>query len=280
MAGAKNTNAALFGCNTYAYMMTHDAEACLAQVADLGFVEFEFMVHPGHLWPAEMTAGKRAALRRALDQRGLQLTTINLPNIDINIASTTPEMRAYTFDLLEATVRLAGDLGASGVVMSPGKASPLLPAAPDVLRGYFFAALDRLAPVAKSAGTALWIENVTVSYLPRIDGIMEALKAYGDDDIRIVYDIANAYFVSEDFAEGLKTCRERLALVHLSDTTRDVYRHDPVGAGSVPFAEVPAAMVAVGYRARPTLEIISRDADRDIVASADRLAALGFRTAA
>ncbi|MEJ2625793.1 MAG: hypothetical protein P8Z80_15020 [Pseudolabrys sp.] len=62
----------------------------------------------------------------------------------------------------------------------------------------------------------------------------------------------------------------------LSDTTRKVYRHDPVGLGDVPFADVPAALAAVGYRARPMLEIISTDPDRDIPASTDRLAALGF----
>jgi sugar phosphate isomerase/epimerase len=121
---------------------------------------------------------------------------------------------------------------------------------------------------------------VTVSFLPGIGGIMEALAAHGNDDIRIVYDIANAYFIGEDFADGLKTCRERLALVHLSDTARQVYRHDPVGAGDLPFAEVPPALAAVGYRARAMLEIISRDPDRDILASADRLAALGFAPAA
>jgi sugar phosphate isomerase/epimerase len=280
MARADNASAATFGCNSYAYMLSHGAEACLAHMVDLGFREFEMMVHPGHLWPAELSADKRRSIRRMLERDGLQLTTLNLPNIDINIASTTPEMRAYSLDRLTETVRLAGELGVRGVVMSPGKASALLPAKPEVLRGFFFAALDRLAPIAKSCDTALWIENVTVSFLPGIGEIMDALAVYGNDDIRIVYDIANAYFIGEDFADGLKTCRERLALVHLSDTTRQVYRHDPVGAGDLPFAEAPPALAAVGYRARAMLEIISRDPDRDIPASADRLAALGFAPAA
>jgi L-ribulose-5-phosphate 3-epimerase len=65
-------------------------------------------------------------------------------------------------------------------------------------------------------------------------------------------------------------------LVHLSDTARQIYRHDPVGQGTVPFAEVPPVLAAIGYRARPMLEIISRDPDRDIVASAAKLAAMGF----
>jgi hypothetical protein len=45
----------------------------------------------------------------------------------------------------------------------------------------------------------------------------------------------------------------------------------------VPFAEVPRALAAVGYKAKPMLEIISRDPDRDIIASASKLAVLGFK---
>jgi len=266
----------MFGCNTYGYMLSQCAEDCLARLADLGFREFELMVHPGHLWPAELSSEKRRALRDLLDRRGLQLTTLNLPNIDINIASTTPEMRAYSLERLSETVRLAGELGARGVVVSPGKASPLFPAAPAVLQDYFFAALDRLCPLAKTSGTAIWVENVPVAFEPAVAALMDMLARYGNGAVRIVYDIANAYFIGEDFAEGLQRCRERLALVHLSDTGREVYRHDPVGAGTLPFAAVPPALAAIGYRGRPMLEIISSDPDRDITASADRFAVLGF----
>ena len=276
MQRERNVNLGIFGCNTYSYMLSQSAEACLTRLADRGFQEFELMAHPGHLWPAELAPEKRGAIRRLLEQRGLQLTTLNLPNIDINIASTTPEMRAYSLNLLSAAVRLAGDLGARGLVISPGKVSPLFPAGPEVLQDYFFAALDRLVPIAEASGTAIWIANVPFAFEPTIAGLMDLLARYGNDDVRVIYDIANAYFIGEDFAGGLKQCRKRLALVHLSDTGRQVYRHDRVGDGTLPFAEVPPALAAVSYRARPMLEIISRDPDRDIIASADWLAALGF----
>jgi sugar phosphate isomerase/epimerase len=268
--------AALFGCNTYAYMMSESAESCMARLADVGFQEFEFMVHPVHLWPAELTAGKRAAINRLKEQRGLQITTLNLPNIDMNIASTVGEMRSYSLNLITETVRLAGEVGARGVIISPGRASPLFPAPEDELMGYFFAALDRLCPIAASSGTALWIENVPTTWIPTIGGLMAALKRYGNDAVRIIYDIANAHFIAEDFVDGLQQCRSRLELVHLSDTGQKIFRHDPVGEGTVPFAEVPRALAVVGYKARPVLEIISRDPDRDIIASASKLAALGF----
>ena len=268
--------ASMFGCNTYSYMRSHSAEACLARLADQGFEEFEVMVHPGHLWPADLSPEQRRALRRTIERRNLRLVSLNMPNIDINVAAAAAEMRAYSLNLLTETVRLAGDLGARGVVIGPGKANPLFPADAVELVGYFFAALDRLAPVAESSGTALWVENMPFAYLPALGGLVDTLTQYGNDAVRIVYDIANAYFIGEDFTDGLRHCRERLALVHLSDTGTQLYRHDPVGLGTVPFADVPRALHAAGYTARPMLEIVSRDPDRDIVASADKLALLGF----
>jgi len=273
-------HASAFGCNTYSYMRSHSAAACLARLADLGFQELELMVHPGHLWPAELSAEQRGAIRRLLEQRTLRLTALNMPNIDINVAGAAPEMRAYSLNLLTGTVRLAGELGARGVVIGPGKANPLFPAGAEELLGHFFSALDRLGPIAEKSGTALWVENMPFAFLPAIGELMNALKHYGNDAVRIVYDVANAHFIGEDFTAGLRQCRERLALVHLSDTGRQIYRHDPVGQGTVPFADVPRALTAVGYTARPMLEIISRDPDRDIVASADKLALLGFMRAA
>lgn len=280
MTGNTSAHASIFGCNTYAYMMSESAESCLARLADMGFAEFELMVHPAHLWPAELPPAQRSALRAFIGRRGLRLTALNIPNIDINIASTVPEMRRYSVDLLAETVRLAGELGARGVIISPGRASPLFPAAEEDLTGWFFAALDRLCPLAAESGTALWVENVPTTWNPTIAGLVTSLDRYGNDAVRIIYDIANAHFIAEDFAEGLRQCRDRLELVHLSDTGQDVFRHDPVGQGTVPFARVPAALAAAGYTARPMLEIISRNPDRDILASAERLAAMGFaRTA-
>ena len=64
--------------------------------------------------------------------------------------------------------------------------------------------------------------------------------------------------------------------MHLSDTAQKIYKHDPVGEGTVPFGDIPTALAAVGYTARSMLEIISRNPDADIVASAVKLAEQGL----
>jgi sugar phosphate isomerase/epimerase len=267
---------ARFGINTYAYTGSHSAADCLSHLADQGYREFELMMVPGHLWPAHADAAARQALRQLVEDRGLRLVSLNMPNIDFNIAALAEEMRRHTLGLLHAILGLAGDLGVPGVVIGPGKANPLMPAPEDVLLGHVFRALDELAPHAERVGTRLCVENMPFAFLPKADQLMQALERYGDERIRVIYDVANAHFVGEDPGDGLRRVAPRLALVHLSDTPREVYRHSAIGQGSVPFAALPPVLAEVGYRAAPILELIAPDPDRALAASMRRLLDLGW----
>ena len=51
---------------------------------------------------------------------------------------------------------------------------------------------------------------------------MAALKRDGSDAVRMIYDVANAHFIGEDIADGLKQCRERLELVHFGHRAEDI----------------------------------------------------------
>jgi len=273
------TQAENFGCNTYSYIRSEPAHRCIARLADFGFRKFELMVHPGHLWPPGPAADNLADLRRIVSTRGIEIVTLNMPNIDINIAAAAPDMREYSLAMLTGIVRLASDIGVRGIVIGPGKPNPLFPAEEAELTSHFYAALDLLCPLAKSGGTELWVENMPFASLPGIDALTRVLDRYGNDDIGIVYDVANAYFINEDIRTGLIRCGKRLRLVHLSDTGQRQYRHDAIGQGSVPFRDIPAMLRDAGYRELPVLEIISRNADRDILDSVEKLAALGFAAA-
>ena len=114
-------NASAFACNTYSYTITQTVTDCLTHLAELGFREVELMMYPGHLWPPEIGARARRALRRHTESLGTRVATLNMPNVDMNVAGATPEMRRYTLGLLQGIVDLAGDLGVPGIVIGPGK---------------------------------------------------------------------------------------------------------------------------------------------------------------
>ena len=115
------SNARNFYINTYSYTLDRPALDCVNSLSEQGYRGIELMMYPGHLWPAEIDAAGRRALRMAAERSGFRIVAINMPNIDINIAAASKEMRAYTLGLLTSFVELAGDLGAPWVIIGPGK---------------------------------------------------------------------------------------------------------------------------------------------------------------
>jgi sugar phosphate isomerase/epimerase len=267
--------AAAFGVNTYSYIFGGSAADTVARLADQGYGGVELMFFPGHLWPAELDTSGLRSLRQLCEQR-LRLVAVNMPNIDINVAAAAEEMRTYTLNLLVQFVRCAGELGAGGIIVGPGKANPLFPMPSDRMISYFYTALDRLAPLARQLGTRLFIENMPFAFLPDAEALMKVVDGYGDDSIRVIYDVANAHFIGEAPTEGLRRVRDRLSLVHFSDTTRQSYKHDALGCGDVPFTGIASAMKEIGYTELPMLEVISHNPDADIADSCRRLQQAGF----
>ena len=267
--------AAGFAVNTYSYIFGGSAADTVARLADLGYGGVELMFFPGHLWPAELDAPRLRVLRDLCERR-LRLVAVNMPNVDINVAAAADEMRAYSLDLLTKFVRCAGELGAGGIVVGPGKPNPLFPMPRERMVSHFYRALDVLAPLARQVGTKLLIENMPFAFLPDAESLMQVVDAYGDDSIRVIYDVANAHFIGEAPTEGMRRVRDRLSLLHFSDTTRQSYKHDPLGQGDVPLAGLAAAIEAVGYTELPMLEIISHHPDADIADSCLRLQQAGL----
>jgi L-ribulose-5-phosphate 3-epimerase len=268
--------AKIFAVNTYSYTFDLTAADCIRHLAEQGYPGFELMMYPGHLWPSEVDAAAKRDIVRAYEETGTRIVSFNMPNIDFNIVGASPEMRQYSLGLLSQFVTLAGEVGAPAIVIGPGKANPPFSPGREFLVGHFFKALDHLSPIAKKNGVRLLVENMPFAFLPDAASLVQTLDEYGNNDVGIIYDVANGHFIGEDPREGLRTVQKRLGLVHFSDTGRSVYRHDTVGLGDVPFGDVPPVLAEIGYSELPVLEVISRSPDADTMDSAKRLADLGY----
>jgi len=265
-----------FGVNTYSYTLDRTALDCVRGLAEQGYRGIELMMYPGHLWPTEIDAAGRSALRTTSERAGIKITSVNMPNIDVNIAGASKEMRDYSLKLLASFTQLAGDLGAPYIIIGTGKANPLFPPAREDLLKHTVAALDHLAPIAKSAGTKLLVENMPFGYLPSAADLLRLIDDYGNPDIGVIYDVANGHFIGKDPREELRLLKGRVELIHFSDTNRTVYKHDPVGMGDVPFKAIAPVLAEIGYKELPFLEVISRNPDAEIRDSVERLADAGY----
>lgn len=264
--------------NTYSFTLRGAFESCLDPVADAGFKQFEVMMYPGHLWPSETTPGSLRQLRRALSSRGLSIASFNQPQIDINLSGATPEMRRYSIECLCGIIELAGELGVPAIQIGPGKVNHFMPSPREEALSRFFDALDILLPAANNAGTQLLIENMPHSFIPDAAGLVEAIERYGSAEIGMTYDVANGAFIGEDIGAALRRCGDRVRMIHLSDTTRESFAHDPIGCGTVDFKRVLAELSSSPWSGKPVLEIVTSSERQmeDIVGSVEALDRMGW----
>jgi sugar phosphate isomerase/epimerase len=266
-----------YGVNTYSYTFTHTALDTMKHLCDQGYRAFELMMFPGHLWPAHTPASERKDIARYLSSHNLRVTTLNQPNIDINIGAAVHEMREYSIGAIERIILLAADIGAQGVIIGPGKANPLLPASHDEMRSRFFSALDRFLLLGERLGVQVLLENMPVGFVADTTSLTKLLDDYGSDAIGVVYDVANAAFIGEDIGSAIAMLGPRFKYVHLSDTPAHTCKHDPINNGGiVPFKAVGATLAAMRHTEPPIIEIISQDPDREILSSIQTLWSLGW----
>jgi len=263
------------GVNTMAFMWRSSARAALETLAREGYRRFELMAQPPHLDPA-MERGQLNQLARFLDDAGLTVETVNLPSLDQNLASASREMRDYTVRLFERLIAIAEALGAKAIITVTGRVNPLIAPPRADVQAWFGEAFERVLRIAEPTGVQLWLENIPMGVYPRAEDLIAFAERIGSPTVGICYDIANAHFIGEDPVAGLVQVRSRLSIVHLSDTRREAWRHDPVGDGSCDFAAFGRKLAEIGFSATSMLEIVADPPVELIVESHRKLAPLGW----
>jgi L-ribulose-5-phosphate 3-epimerase len=265
--GSTNTGSTkTVGVNTMSFMWRTGAREALEIFAHEGYRVFEVMAQKPHFDPF-MALSEARAFGRFLRDAGLAVETINIPSLDQNLASGTPEMRAHSIKLFERLIGIAECISAEGIIVVTGRVNPLIQPARRELEGWFHDAFTQVLRMAEAAGVDLLLENIPMGVHPRADQLLDFARQLDSPRVGICYDIANAHFIGEDVVRGLETVAERLSIVHLSDTRRDVWRHDPVGRGSCDFAGFCGGMMRMGYSRTAMLEIVSENAVADTVSS-------------
>ncbi|WP_233809456.1 sugar phosphate isomerase/epimerase family protein [Paraburkholderia sp. HP33-1] len=275
MAAARE-GARPLGVNTYGYIWSTPAQQCVLRLGELGYREFELVLNPPHLALEEFPSGERAKLRSTMAAVGLSVRSLNVPSLDHNLASPMRRMRRYSIDLFLDAIDLAADLGATDLVVVPGRMSPLFAPLPAQRDAWMRESLDALLPHAQRRGVTLALENVPFASFPDAHTLGAFVSSYGSDSLGVCYDVANAHFIGESPGAGLRQLGELVRLVHLSDTRRDAWRHDEVGLGDVPFAQVHDALTDIHFEGACMLEIIAAAPEGAILRSHRALTAFGF----
>lgn len=265
----------LAGCS-FGWLNVSPLADALRALARQGFRSLELTTVPPHLFAPAFGPYERHELRRALAVSGMEIVSVNPSFADINLVSTNPEFREISTRQLIANIELAADLGASFVVVIPGRRHGLAPAPDAAARAVLEAALARLVTRAEALGVTLALENSPYGYLGRAADLLGIVSQWRSPRLRITYDVANALAI-EDPCEGVRQAGEYLALAHISDTWRDRWAHTSVGRGEVDFAAFARALTDAGFRGPTVYELVDgEDPEPRLPADLAALAAAGW----
>lgn len=262
--------------NTYGWIWSTPILDCLRRLIELGHHRFEAMIHPPHLPLDGFSPTARRELRSMVEAAGASITSVNMPSLDHNLASPLDGVRAASVAMFDRAIGLAADLGAPWVVVVPGRMNPLFPPPVDVRTGWMTASIEALLPLAEARGVGLAIENVPFAAFPDATSLEAFVRGFASPKVGVCWDAANAHFIGEDLVAETARLADLLRVVHLSDTTRRVWRHDRLGLGDVPVADFVGAIAAAGFDGPSTLEIIDPDPEAAIADSVRVLRSLGF----
>jgi sugar phosphate isomerase/epimerase len=264
------------GAHTFGFVWSCLAEEALGRLGEAGFRHVQLMATPPHYDPWTKDAELAKRLRSILDRHGMSLLALDLASSDIKLASPSADVVDLAVDAYARAIDRAAELGAKWIGVGSGRRHALLPKANDRLMETFRPAFARIHAKAQQRGIGIILENHPQGLLADAKTIAGFLDAEGYSSIPVIYDVANAFAIGEDPVAGLATLWARLGIVHLSDSPRGQWRHDPIGTRAIDFSAIAAFMDDKGFEGTVVLEILSDSPLRGLTNGVASLRANGF----
>ena len=262
--------------NTISDTWTVPMEESLQRRAGHGYRHFDVMVSPAHLDTENLTPVDFRRLRKLLKDEGQQIISLTTQSLDHNFASPRPEIRAMTTGFTKSMLNTASELEVPGIVVVSGRYNPLNAPPRAQLEGWLRESLEAIVPYAEKVGVKLFLENVPMGVLPTADLLMQWVKEINSPALTICYDVSNGHFIKEDVAQAVRLVAPKLDLLHLSDTTQEAWRHDPIGTGTIDHAAVAKVLLEIGYDRFSVIEILAANPIPVILSNHDILTGMGW----
>jgi sugar phosphate isomerase/epimerase len=157
-------------------------------------------------------------------------------------------------------IRMAGDLGARGIILVPIRRPHRLPdlsplyTSGDLELALLYRILEDLVPAAERAGVALWIEPLNfyeAMLVPNVAKALEICRDFSSPGLRLMADTFHMNIMEADPLASLRAAGPYVAHVHLSDSNRQL-----PGLGHLAFRDIFATLDSIGYDGYGAIEAI------------------------
>jgi sugar phosphate isomerase/epimerase len=218
-----------------------DLKGVLQQCEELGLDGIQ--VSPQELPPERLSAADRAAFRRDVERRGLEISAVSGgPNL------VDPRVAAESVERFQAFLQLSVDLG-PGIVTAEVKAKP-----PDLDDDTAWqtclASVRAIAAHAGQIGAIYAVEAGPHCLVRTVDDLQRLREAVDSEHLRINYDPANLYSAGCDVVAGVAQVGPWIVHTHARDARRHedgTWTETPLGHGDVDWLAYLKALDRAGF---------------------------------
>lgn len=270
-----------FGVNLMVWTtrVTGEHAGLLSRIQEWGFDGVELLMAPNE--PSDLRS-----VRRMLDRVGLERTSCTVLARENHLVSDSADVRSSAVRFLITCVERTAELG-STLICGPLYAGLGVMTGARRTADEWNRAVDGLQQVARRAeplGVTLCLEPLNrfeTYFLNTLEDASKLVHAISQPNVKIHFDTFHANIEECNPAAALRSVREDLGHVHISENDRGV-----PGTGHVPWREIVSTLKETSYDGWLTIESFARPEPelasaasiwRDVAPSGDELAVEGLR---
>jgi L-ribulose-5-phosphate 3-epimerase len=214
--------------------------------AGYDFVEISIDETDERLGRLDWSAPERAQLRRAIDQTGVQVSTMCLSgHRKYPMGSHDPALRRQGQDILRKAIQFAGDIGLR--VVQVMAYDVFYEPSDEVTRGYFLEGLYMGTQWAGQTGVMLGLENLDTPFVENLTDALAMIREIDSPWLHLYPDIGNLAAAGYYPPDELRLAKEQVLGIHVKDALPKIIRGVQYGEGIVPFEETFRALAEIGF---------------------------------
>ena len=226
--------------------MSWDERLTAAAQAGYDFIEISIDESDVRLSRLDWSASERAALRRSIENTGVQIMSMCLSgHRKYPLGSHIPELRRQGQDILRKAIDFAGDVGLR-VVQVMGY-DVFYETSDEETNANFIDGLRLGTRWASQSGMMLGLENLDTPYVENLSKALTIIREIDSPWLRLYPDMGNLAAAGYYPPNEIILAKSQLLGIHVKDALPKVIRGVPFEKGIVPFRETFQALVQTGF---------------------------------
>jgi len=214
--------------------------------AGYDYVEISIDESAGRLSRLDWTTSERAALRHAIANTGVRITTMCLSgHRKYPLGSHDPEIRRQGQEILYKAIELGVDIGLR--VVQVMAYDVFYETSDQETRANFMEGLELGTRMAAQAGMMLGLENLDTPFVENASQGLAVIDEINSPWLRLYLDMGNLAAAGYSPPDELRLTKEKLLGIHVKDAAPKVIRGIPFGEGIVPFRETFRALADIDF---------------------------------